>query len=399
MRLALRYIMSEHHALERKVVYTTWIGHDGRTGLGKTPEGKKRLLSGHGIGNNYWDLLPFGNLDCYATIQYYDATRHLAALERAIRDHPEWNIPLGVSAFDPEFLEKHAVQVKAEGNRLFWNAQTGRFAACVDADGKMHDYGFTFLNCEAIYYDFATPAHARSILQWLRGERLIAGDTAQGADIYHWRFGPRATTKRNIEWYGWFWSGPETIKWGGQVQDGGAVLGFAYHDLMARLKIVGPDDAWARLQETIRWFEEVQKAGGYRKYYAGNPDVTLQGGGTAGGLGLDFEFFESVLVPQVMLRGFLGFEARPDGFALNPRLPRNWPSLTITRIRLHDSVLNITVTPRTIKVVCLSGPKTEWRIALTGSNWSSPQSAATPHKKGTTFCLTVDAEQSYTFER
>ncbi len=43
-------------------------------------------------------------------------------------------------------LEHHAADVKAEGNRLFWNAETRRFNACIDADGKAHDYGFTFLN-------------------------------------------------------------------------------------------------------------------------------------------------------------------------------------------------------------------------------------------------------------
>ena len=43
-------------------------------------------------------------------------------------------------------LESHAAEVKAEGNQLFWNAETQRFIACIDADGKTHDYGFTFLN-------------------------------------------------------------------------------------------------------------------------------------------------------------------------------------------------------------------------------------------------------------
>ena len=37
------------------------------------------ILTGQGIGNNYWDILPFGGLDAYATIQYYDAVRVLAA--------------------------------------------------------------------------------------------------------------------------------------------------------------------------------------------------------------------------------------------------------------------------------------------------------------------------------
>jgi hypothetical protein len=35
---------------------------------------------------------------------------------------------------------------------------------------------------------------------------------------------------------------------------------------------------------------------------------------------IDKEFFESVVAPQVMLQGSLGFVPRTDGFKLNPRL-------------------------------------------------------------------------------
>ena len=38
---------------------------------------------------------------------------------------------------------------------MFWNEDRGRFVACIDIDGAAHDYGFTFLNLEAIYYGFA----------------------------------------------------------------------------------------------------------------------------------------------------------------------------------------------------------------------------------------------------
>jgi len=72
-------------------------------------------------------------------------------VEREISAHPEWQIPAGVLALGAVMLENHSAEVKVEGNRLFWNDETGRFVACVDADGKKHDYGFTFLNCEAIY--------------------------------------------------------------------------------------------------------------------------------------------------------------------------------------------------------------------------------------------------------
>jgi hypothetical protein len=373
MRTALRYLMTEHQALERKTIYTGWVGHDGRSGLKRGPNGAKEILTGQGVGNNYWDLLPFGGLDAYATIQYYDATLALAKIEREIRAHPQWQIPSGVLSFNPTMLETHAAEVKATGNRLFWDQEPGRFVACLDADGKTHDYGFTFLNCEAIAYDFATPEHARSILSWLDGERAIPGDTAQGEDIYHWRFAPRATTRRNLDWYFWAWSNPESISWGGQVQDGGAVLGFSYHDLMARLRVLGPDNAWNRLRQIISWFAEVQAAGSYRQYYNGKREGTLQGGGTAGGLGLDREFFESVMVPQVMLSGFLGFAPNADGFRLDPRLPHDWPELTIDRIRFHSLVLKIHSTPNIIEIgkegyhsepLSIHLPEGEWKATL-----------------------------------
>ncbi len=266
MRMALRYAMNEFRTRENLCVTTPWVGHDGTSGLVIGTDGKKTVRHGRGIGNNYWDLLPFGGKDCLATIYYFDAVRRMAELERQIAAHPQWNIPGGPLPFDAEDLAGHAQEVKDHAGRLFWNATTGRFVAAVDGEGAVHDYGFTFVNCEAIYYDFATEEQARSILDWLCGRRTIAGDTSQGEDIYHWRFGPRSTTLRNVEYYTSVWSNPESIPWGGQVQDGGAVLGFSYHDLMARLKTTGADDAWQRLKAVLAWFREVQHAGGYRAY-------------------------------------------------------------------------------------------------------------------------------------
>jgi len=390
MRTAMRYVMTEHEALDRKVVYTGWVGHSGRSGIKRKVDGKKELLTGEGIGNNYWDLMPFGGMDCYATIQHYDAVRTLAQIEREILVHPEWQIPLGVLRFEPDMLERHARDVKSKGNRVFWNNRTQRFNACIDADGNPHEYGYTFLNLEAVYYDFATPEHAKAILSWVVGDRVVEGDTSQGEDIYHWRFGPRATTRRNVDWYFWAWSNPESIPWGGQVQDGGAVFGFSYHDLMARLKILGPDNAWARLLEIAKWFEEVQAAGGYRKYYDGKSrEGTLQGGGTAGGLGLDQEFFESALVPQVMLYGFLGFAPRGDGFELKPRLPSDWKELSVDRVRFQNHTLLIHAKPDSIEIrkegvasepLFLQLPKGNWRTVLLRDDGSILKSI-TPRKR------------------
>ena len=372
LRQALRFAQTEFKTLENNCVLTPWVGHEGTSGLQLDAVGAKTILNGTGIGNNYWDLLPFGYRDSYATIRYYDTLLRLASLEREIKNHPAWDIPLDKNAFDPAALENHAAQVKAHGNQLFWSDVTGRFVAGPDRNGQRHDYGFTFLNTDAIHYGFATDEHARSIMAWLDGKRLIPTDTSQGADIYHFRFGPRSTTKRNIEYYFWGWSNPEKISFGNQVQDGGAVFGWSYMDLSARLKVNGPDDAWARLKAIAEWFAEVEAAGGYQAYYKKQGTV-LQGSGAAGGLGLDQEFFESLLVPQILLRGFLGLSPTADGFNLAPKLPSAFPALSIGPIRLKNITLKITVTRQEIVIEHLSGKATQlFIISAPGYSAVSP---------------------------
>lgn len=354
MRSSLRFIMNEFDTRARRCVYTTWPGHEGRSGVRYAADGQKSILPGEGIGSNYWDLLPFGGEDALATIYYYDALLKLAQVEAEIVNHPQWCISTGAEAFHPEALRTHAREVKEYGTGRFWNGETGRFGT-VDLDGALHDYGFTFLNNEAVYYGFATADQAKTIRDWLSGRRIVSGDTSTGEDIYRWRFGPRSTTKRNLDYYFWGWSNPENIPWGFQVQDGGAVLGFSYHDLMSRLIVDGPDDAWNRLREILAWFDEAQAAGGYRAYYQDPAHGTMQGGNVAGGLGLDKEFFESILVPQVMLYGFLGLKPAVEGFSIHPSPPADWPELTISRIHLHKAVIDITVRDKTIHVTGVSG--------------------------------------------
>jgi len=355
VRKAMRFVEREFQIRQKSCIYCTWVGHEGRSGV-RWVDGQKQVILGEGVGSNYWDLLPFGGEDALATVYLYDALLDLAELEEFVADKPEWKTPEHDDAYASKDLKQLAADIREYAGRRFWNERTGRFGT-VDLDGVLHDYGFTFLNNEAVYFGLATSEQSRSIHDWLSGRRVVAGDDSVGADIYHWRFGPRSTTLRNVDYYFWAWSMAETIPFGFQVQDGGAVLGWSYYDLMARLKTAGPDDAAVRLAEIAAWFRDTQEAGGYRPYYAQDPNRgSLQGGGSAGGLGLDHEFYESVLVPQVMLYGFLGFRPTFEGFAIAPQLPTDWPSLTVTRIHLHDWVLDVTATRDGAVSVAGAGP-------------------------------------------
>lgn len=367
MRGALEYLLAEHRVREEKVIRTTWTGHDGRSGL-EFEKGVKHLRSGHGVGSNYWDLLPFGHDDLYATnyaCRALDAMAEVEAFAAEI-DDPALSPPR-TSAKD---LRELASSVRTEADRRFFQSTTGRFAGCIDVDGIAHDYGFTFVNLEAIAFGVASDDHAHSILDWLDGTRRVAGDTSVGADIYRYRFGPRATTRRNVDWYGWFWSGPESIPFGGQVQDGGAVLGFSAYDVMARLRTRGADDAWNRLAEILRWSDEVERLGGYRAYYAANPINSLQGCGTPGGLGIDCEFFESALVPFTWIDSFLGFHPHPDGsLTIDPKLPNGFTSLGMRGIAWRDHVLDVTATQDRVEIRAITGNSavaTRLRFGATG---------------------------------
>ena len=369
LRLALRYQQTVMGGLQHRRIRNPWPGHDGLPSWHKSPQGQLTFHPGHGIGNNYWDILPFGWDDAYAANQYYAATIAMAELEEAVRQHPGWNIPLGAMSLDPEQLRSHAAEVKATANRLFWSEANGRFIACIDQNGAPHDYGYTFLNLDAIWYGLATSDHGRQILDWITGKRIVSGDTSTGEDIYRWRFGPRATTRRNIEWYGQGWWAPESLPWGYQIQDGGAVLGFAFYDLWARLELLGPDNAWQRLLEILAWEKEVQAQGGYREYYRdGKRGTTLQGGGTCGGLGIDYEFYESSLVPAIVPYGFVGLEARPDGsLTVRPRLPKACPEMGIRQAQYRRARFNIRVTNKAVQVELAEAPPEPICLAFEGT--------------------------------
>ena len=391
MRRALRYHQRVMQTAERGYVYCPWVGHDGRSGLDVKADGSKKLHPGHGIGSNYWDLLPFGASDMYASSQYHAAVEVMAKVEQAVAEHPEWDVPRGKLAFDPEELRQHAEKVKTATNRKFWNEETGRFVAAEDRDGTSYDYGFTFVNLESIWYGVASESHRQAIMDWITGDRIVAGDTSTGEDIYRWRFGPRSTTKRNVEWYAFVWTHPENIPWGGQVQDGGAVLGFSFFDLWARLDVLGADNAWERLSEILEWEKDVWAAGGYREYYKGGKrGTTLQGAGKPGGLGIDKEFFESIMVPSIVVYGFMGLDPAMDSLKVRPRLPEGCPWMGVSDL-LYDGVrLDVETGQRQIRVAVKDDPDGTIIIDL-GEGWITEKGDRT----GPEFVL--DREGVYAF--
>ncbi len=330
IRRALDFLRHDLGGERLGFLETPWWGHDGRTGLG------------HGIGSNYWDLLPFGHRDLYGSGYYLAALAAGAEMEALLQGHPEWGAPPRADGVTARGLAAEVRRGRRLAGAEFWDPGAGRFVGTIDADGQSHDYGFVFANLEALYHGVGGRAQARAIHAWLDGTRQVPGDTATGPDIYHWRFAPRATTRRNPDWYLWVWDG-RSVPWGEQVQDGGAVLYTSYYDVMNRLRWQGPNRAWRRFAAILDWYEEVQRAGGYRTYYATH-EGSLQGAGTAGGLGIDAEFVETAMVPLVLLYGFLGIEATAEGLRIRPRLPKAVERLGVRFLRYGERRYHVLAT-------------------------------------------------------
>ena len=127
-------------------------------------------------------------------------------------------------------------------------------------------------------------------------------------------------------------------------------------------------DIWQRFLAILDWEKEVHAGGGYRKYYEGGKrDTTLQGGGTAGGLGIDCEFYESGLVPSIVVYGFLGLEADPAGMLrIRPRLPESCPKMGLRNFLYHNVRMDVAASDKRIDIVLKDSPIDPLQIALDG---------------------------------
>jgi hypothetical protein len=336
MRAAMSHLHNNLQGASLGLLEVNYVGHDGRPGAA----GANGADVGRGIGSNYYDLLPFGHRDAYSTAYYLGAVKAMAEIEAWVEAQGGLGLP--APARSAAALDALATGIADSVNAYFWLPDVGRFAGTVDINNTPHDFGFTLVNLEGLHYGFGTAEQRALVYDWIDGNRNVSGDTSQGADIYAWRFAPRASTKKNSTYYNWIWpNSARNRPFGDQVQDGGTALYLSYYDIMNRLEIRGTDNAWERLADIAAWFEEVEAEGGYLEYYRNRPG-TVQGdilyGDGEGGLGLHLEFVESAMVPVTFLQGFLGVDTAPGRLVIAPRLPADleWAAVDHLQYRGHS---------------------------------------------------------------
>ena len=327
-----------------------FVGHDGIP------------ASGHGISSGYFDIIALPSVDFYFNVYFYKAILAMEYLERmasaaeltaepATVVNPQMT---GTETYQQtaESLATLAETVKQEISDYFWSEEKGRFVeGYVDWEATGHlegssnlgmyddvtasdtiDYGFLAFNLEAVTCGLASEEQAQSILNWLTGARTVSGDTSTGKDLYYFECVPRFSTVSNSHQYSSdAWVAPG---FGQQVQDGGSCMWITYYDLLARSMTLGADDLYARTKQIQTWYEKVKAAYDkrypgdsnptqfYRQYYSTQLDITLQGGGQSGGLGLDSEFLENAIVYSAFPKTILGMDSTEyNNISFTPSLP------------------------------------------------------------------------------
>ncbi|WP_251617842.1 hypothetical protein [Pumilibacter muris] len=336
-RSALQFMLTHLKGESGLLDLGYFAGHDGLV----LDENYQRKL-GHGIGDNYWDILSLPQINLSSNIYFYKAVCAMRDLEimaerenikiekPQVKGADDWSADVKYT-HDSASLTSLAELVKSRINEYFWNEKTGRLHIGYNmGDDNPVDFGYVVFNLEAIAEDILTGDKAKSVMDWISGKRIVESDTSKGADIYKFEFAPRTSTVRNNMQYVWPWIASNQ-PFGRQVQDGGSVLWASYYDIAARLKVYGANDAWARFKEINEWYKKVKAAGGsgrsfYRDYYDElwfeDKDFALQGGGKDGGLGLDEEFIESAILFAALPLGFMGLNGSADGvLTVSPNVP------------------------------------------------------------------------------
>ncbi len=286
--------------------------------------------------SNYWDRYSaFGYQSSYENVFFYQAVLAMIDIEM-VRGNPEKAA---------EYV-RMAEKVKTEFNNLFWDAEKGRYITSVNKAGKRLDFGITFTNFMACAAGLASEEQAKQIYSWIDGERIVAGDTSQGKDIYFFGYSARSNTLdvAAIDDNGYYWvnwngdmycyekDGAKHGVYGNQMQNGGTIFYTSYYDLMGRFQYLGADNAYDRIKAILNEFH-LQDQLRVFPYPTGVGYVS----------GVIGEFPESGMVPTVFVEGFLGILPSGEGLEISPQLSSNMTYAGVREYQFNEKVYNIKV--------------------------------------------------------
>ncbi len=343
MRRAMQYQLTWWNGAAEGIIHAS----------GKDGDAMHNGLPGKGVGSNYYDLLPFGGKDAYASVQFYLSLRAMAEVEQRFGDPAR-----------AAFLRGLMPKARAAFNQAFWLERKGnkdgasRYAGAVDADGTVQDYGYTFVNTMAMEAGLASPKQAQAIYDWLDHGVSIGPGGERTHDIYaKWTFGARSSTVYNPAW--WAYSVGKW-PWNDQLQNGGADLYEAGYDIISRARYVGADSAWQRYLAMLTRYAEPDRLSGGGILGDGSK---VQGGDSgAGSVGVMFsEFPECGVSAASFLYAFLGVTVGADGLRLAPQVPTTLRSVRADNIAFRGGVFTLEASREdgqtVLRIHCTGNPR------------------------------------------
>jgi hypothetical protein len=194
---------------------------------------------------NWWDTIGFAHEDAYSNALAYHALLGMAEMARRA-NRPE----------DAQLYASRAEKLHAVYFDTFYNPTTGVLAGWRSADGKLHDYYFTFVNGAAITYGLVPREKANPIMDHLLAKMKEVGYT-------HFEYGlPGNLIPVRREDYvdlNKSAGGPEKEDGsdGFQIyENGGATACMTYYTLHALYQLGRHEEADAILFPMLRAFEE-----------------------------------------------------------------------------------------------------------------------------------------------
>lgn len=343
------YILYQLHGETGVIQLTeqsTYLNEDGSQRFDFVKDTGKNCWNNTGLCNsassNYWDNLCFGNYDAYENALFYDACEAMIGIYGMLGGDYLQNIPA---------LTKLKEKIKAKYDEYYWNAEKGRYIECIDTDGNKVDYGYTFVNFEALKYGLGDAEKAKLIFDWVDGDRIIEGEDRTGKDIMSYYTMMRKTSdgraiktfdenlvlapvvntvainnKENRKTKQVWWHGPAGIDpfgsaaYGAHCENGGYIFYPVFYELMARTKYEGAQSTTDRLKQIARVYE----------FNRLNSDKAA--GGAAWLEGLVGEFPESGLVPTIYVSGLMGIRAEADGLYVSPAFNQTYEKMGVTSI-------------------------------------------------------------------
>jgi hypothetical protein len=193
---------------------------------------------------NWWDTIGFGHQDAYSNAIAYPALLGMAEMARQAK-RPE----------DARLYASRAEKLRAVYYSTFYNPATGVLAGWKSADGKLHDYYFTFVNGMAITYGLVPRERANPIM-----DRLLAKMKAVGYTHFEYGLPGNLIPVRREDYVDLAKSagGPEKEDGsdGFQIYENGAASGnFAYYTLEALYRLGRRPEADAMLFPMLRGYE------------------------------------------------------------------------------------------------------------------------------------------------